>query len=1167
MRRRGDERRDGYLPAREHRSARCARIFGLIVIVAALAFPATSLASLERVGVFGAGVVVQPEDLAVYDATSDLYEADGKGNRILKFDPEGSLVEGWGWGVGDGANKFERCGPEGEPAFPTCERGLEGEGTGEIEGAKGVAVDQATGDVFVYDGDPNARIQDFTANGEPIGSVARTGEAEGEVPKLNGGYGPGIAVNNKGDVYLISQKTPFGPRVMEFKPKVAGKYDEYEFAQSLFVGNRAQFAGQLAVDEAGDIYMAKSSGPVYKFDPSELSQPTCEDGEPLGIEGLAVNPGTGDIYFYEGKFHKVAVLGAKCEVLEHFESDTGAELEKTPAGAFSPSGVWQGRPKGILYLDTEETVNSPRYPAEIFAFAGSGSEQLSPAIEGSWTKSVGETFARLEAVVQPNGNDTRVKFEYGDEGPCSTAPCTEAPTGGLDIGSEAKPYTAGVTLASLAPGTTYYVRVVASSAAGKVDGPDETFHTFAAGPPVLPDGRAYELVTPAEKNGGEVFPLDPVAATCGCEPGRNNLLMPMESTESEGGESEVVYEGYPFADSGEAVDENEYRATRSAAGWHTEDLSPEVASREGQGGFNGFTPNLLTGVFKQREPVLSPDAIGDGYLDLYQRGANGAFTPLLTTKPPHRPAYGHGEEFYPEYVGQSPDGTRIFFTANDALTGATTVAPAAQDGGAMENNLYEWSGGELRLVNVLPGNVKTTPGAALGSGKDLGSTESGLDATNAISADGSRVFWSAEATGQVYVRIDGESTIEIPDSGRFLASSVDGEEVLLNDGEIYDLATKHKTDLTEGKGGFQGILGASDDLSHIYFVDTAALTLPSEKNAYGAAAKTGEDNLYFYSSETEEIRYIATLADTDNQTGEGKITGDWEASPTDRLAQVTANGEFLAFESHARLTGYNNEVHDGDCEDDSVAPLTECFEVFEYDAAADSLTCVSCNPTGIQPVGRSVLSLIFPIGSRFPQPRNLLPDGRLFFDSSDVLSPNDSEPGVENVYEYERAGQGACELNAGCVTLISSGHSGFGAQFFSATSSGRDAFFTTRAQLVSEDRDELVDLYDAREGGGLAVPEAPSPCTGEGCRDASGGGAEWTPPLSTLLATSPFTAPLASLEVKPATATPVSHLCPKHMDRRHGRCVRAKASDRKRPRHAREQSGGRHAEATKETRR
>jgi hypothetical protein len=120
--------------------------------------------------------------------------------------------------------------------------------------------------------------------------------------------------------------------------------------------------------------------------------------------------------------------------------------------------------------------------------------------------------------------------------------------------------------------------------------------------------------------------------------------------------------------------------------------------------------------------------------------------------------------------------------------------------------------------------------------------------------------------------------------------------------------------------------------------------------------------------------------------------------------------------------------------------------------------------------------------THFPQPRNLTSDGRVFFDSFDVLSPHDQAAGVENVYEYERAGQGSCDREAGCIFLMSSGRGAFDSSFFGADESGKNVFIATRERLLpEEDSDELVDLYDAREGGGFRHERAVAPCTGEGC--------------------------------------------------------------------------------------
>ena len=152
-----------------------------------------------------------------------------------------------------------------------------------------------------------------------------------------------------------------------------------------------------------------------------------------------------------------------------------------------------------------------------------------------------------------------------------------------------------------------------------------------------------------------------------------------------------------------------------------------------------------------------------------------------------------------------------------------------------------------------------------------------------------------------------------------------------------------------------------------------------------------------------------------------------------------------------------------------------------------SLTCVSCNPTGERPLGYSNLSLI-DFGSRatfLPQPNNLTAEGqgRLFFESQDTLSNHDNNGHIQDVYEWEQDGVGSCPQVEGCVSLISSGHSGNDSQFLNATPSGDDVFIVTRERLLPRrDKDDYLDLYDARVGGG--IPESvEAPCEGEACKE------------------------------------------------------------------------------------
>jgi hypothetical protein len=95
--------------------------------------------------------------------------------------------------------------------------------------------------------------------------------------------------------------------------------------------------------------------------------------------------------------------------------------------------------------------------------------------------------------------------------------------------------------------------------------------------------------------------------------------------------------------------------------------------------------------------------------------------------------------------------------------------------------------------------------------------------------------------------------------------------------------------------------------------------------------------------------------------------------------------------------------------------------------------------------------------------------------------PQDTN-GTDDVYEWEAAGTGSCQTAGGCVYLISSGRSGSPSHFLDASASGTDLFLLTRQQLLPQDTDGNLDVYDARIGGGFPQPPpATQPCTGEDC--------------------------------------------------------------------------------------
>jgi hypothetical protein len=385
-------------------------------------------------------------------------------------------------------------------------------------------------------------------------------------------------------------------------------------------------------------------------------------------------------------------------------------------------------------------------------------------------------------------------------------------------------------------------------------------------------------------------------------------------------------------------------------------------------------------------------------------------------------------------------------------------------------------------------------------------TGNNLEAPNvdhAISDDGSRIFWSTEESGQVYVRIDGEETEKIEDPGTFLTASADGSKVLLDDGCLYDLAAEECEDLTldEGEvhqGGFLGILGASEDLSRLYFVDEAALAAGAEPGiCKSSSSQQGREEeaegivpagrgCSLYAWEAGSTTFLGVLLSADNAFG-GPRYGAWKASRPDRTAQVSPDGERLAFMTRARLKpGYDNTLSGGgDC---GATLGSGCFEVYEYAAESETLTCASCNPAGQRPLGGSNLMLLRPGVENgtfppFPQPSNLTPDGsgRLFFESQDSLVSQDINGSTQDVYQWEPNGVGGCKEANGCVNLISSGHDPNSSLFLDASANGNDVFFITRERLLPRDKDSQLDLYDARVGGGFEESTT-APCSGEACK-------------------------------------------------------------------------------------
>ncbi len=378
---------------------------------------------------------------------------------------------------------------------------------------------------------------------------------------------------------------------------------------------------------------------------------------------------------------------------------------------------------------------------------------------------------------------------------------------------------------------------------------------------------------------------------------------------------------------------------------------------------------------------------------------------------------------------------------------------------------------------------------------------------------------------------------------RFLTASINGSRAFFSEGgKLREFREGEASTVAEG---VLGVAGAGDDGSRLYFVSTKALS-GEDENSEGDKAIEGEPNLYLYEAGEEagegEFSFIGALASGDFIAPLNPIA----PIPAQLASRVSPDGATLAFTSSGSPTGYDSiDVESGEAD----------TEVFLYSAAADELACVSCNQSGARPKGRNfeidgvpqenwVASSIPAWQTALYPSRALSDDGnRLFFESYDALLPRDSN-GRLDVYEWQRAGsEKACEEAGaelyleeagGCLSLISSGQSPVDSSFADASPNGRDVFFETASGLVPQDPG-LIDLYDAREGGGLPVPTSTPGCEGEACQGPVSAPIDRTP------ASAGFHGP--GNVKKPS--------CPKGKVARKGRCVKKHKKHAKKADHSR----------------
>jgi hypothetical protein len=609
---------------------------------------------------------------------------------------------------------------------------------------------------------------------------------------------------------------------------------------------------------------------------------------------------------------------------------------------------------------------------------------------------------------------------------------------------------------------------IATNGAAAAGCPNEALRTGPSA--LLPGCRAYEMVSPLEKGGGIVNP----ALTLHAAPS---------------GEALSYFSTSSFAGSQASPLGNGYIARRGA-NWETESVDAPQHNPSGL----LLTPSAVSSrdldqTLEASRVAVTPGAAENGS-NLFIRDNQTGTRTLLASSPGSGLFLSAAGGGLGVFVGADPSWSTVVIHSNETLpvAGAEEPAPGVE-------NLYDFSGDQLHLVDVLPDGTVPAEGAHVGG--------FGQPNQNLVSSDGSETFFQVGSfgNGPLYMRRDNRETlpVSLARGGEYAGEVMPAEfGVASADGSVVYFSTNYSllegstnentptiyryepgvgpspgrlTEITSAvvPGGprVTGILGAGEDGSYLYFSATGAL-------AEGATEAGGlSSNFYVWHDGT--VRWIGQTREGDGEFG---LPPQFSISP---------DGRYLGLASFSPLRD-----EDGSSPNCPTDPTTnnlpgDCRDVYLYEYETGRLHCVSCDGPGLgsstlggQGTGEGSFSDEFP--------RAVLNDGTVFFDTPNPLLARDSN-GVEDVYTWHQGVEG----------LVSTGTSEQPSRFGDATPDGSSVFFLTNQSLVKQDTDEATDVYVDRELGGLAAqtpPGQPGPCEGEGCRGQLSTPPEGLPPGS-----------------------------------------------------------------------
>jgi hypothetical protein len=1107
----------------------------------------------------------------------------GNSDTLFKFNAKGE------------AANFEGCGNECEPYVNGNEivQGPNGEkfGLGDHSDLA-LAVDPANGDIYFpigdyASGDNEPAILVYAPSGRFIRAILSaglptlSGEKEGG---FSGGEVEGLAVDPTNEDLLVSivGSSSSGQEL--------GGLDEFD-SSGHFLGQVTEAAGvplrgafALATNTLGEVFVINRTrngfgagspssvdvyGPGHFIPALRLAPAATEAAHPeTAVLNGAVNPestltpnpaeyGVSDCHF-----EYVTEAAFKATGFSSLSSGGEKPCEAPAAGAIPKDDEYTAVHAQVSEHVVPGTTYRYRLSATMAGVLGGQPETSSvlaftaphaPAVSATIANEITSNFAALSANVNPLGADTHYRFEYLTEAQFNTEGGFAGPrvqrTPDVDLGpggpTGSSPEAVFAQLGGLAPETAYRFRLFAENAAGATPGEEVAFTTQPSVSPLLPDNRAYEMLTPPDKEGAQDMfaPGVNLRFDTAVEFHTENNA----GAASESGDQFMLFTASAFGSDPGSVGSLYLFSRHSSA---AEPAQPEWS-------YTSFTPPGLALPAIHAGPFDPLDISKVAVLD--EAGAlesEGGTTRLNVVGPPGGPyATIHADQpthelfsgFAPRaeattVLGASHDLSHLVLESNRpldaAVAGLDPEVPALYES---EGRSCTATTGECPLLDVnTKGELLSPCGAALGRGGDTAqhgeenAQNHAGSAYRAVSADGSKVFLTApiplaesdgehleadlgcpnakgENPAQLYLRSEGETTeLSSPEAGapekgapkheaRFEGAAEDGSRAFFTDAGELTASDKgiHDTELYEWRReGVVGALpgGATGECARPRGCRTRVSV--GEPGSPAAAAGAGGTSVIAISADGSHVYFAA----------QGVLTG---ANAEGRQPTDGAENLYVYDTATARTAFIVTTITEGEAGEAEATPngrfllfssrarLTPynndgslCNVQFEHPGPCPEIYRYDASTEAILcvscnpgvPPARAAFNLNIPSGPAEGPVRAISDDGGyVFFNSLAPLVPTATN-GTIDVYEWHE-GHG--------ISLIGSGTDETPSYFLNASPDGSNVFFGTHASLVPADTGSEGDLYDARictaaEPCVQAAPSEEGLCEGDACAHPPG---------------------------------------------------------------------------------